>query len=91
MNLEESLGRKVILEGIAQDAKGGAVLITKHREVIYVKDLDSWDSMVLGKNIALEGILKKEKLIPDPRIDGDGAISAGAIGEQYVLENFEIL
>ncbi|MBD3339215.1 MAG: hypothetical protein GF353_08895 [Candidatus Lokiarchaeota archaeon] len=91
MNLEERLGSKVRLEGIAQDAKGGAVLITNDREVIYVKDLDSWDSKVLGEKVTLEGFLKKEKFIPDPRVDEDGAISAGAIGEQYILETYEIL
>ena len=89
MELKKLIGQKVTLHGTAKDAKGGAVLITTDEHVIYIKCLDFWSSKLLNKQISVSGVLNKEKLIPDPVIDEDGAISCGAFGEYYVLENAE--
>jgi len=89
MELEKLIGQKVNLNGTAKDAKGGAVLITPEGYVIYIKGLESWPSELLDKPVSVSGLLKKEKLIPDPIIDKNGAISTGATGDQLVLENSE--
>ena len=89
MELEKLIGQKVNLNGTAKDAKGGAVLITPEGYVIYIRGLESWSSELLDKHISVSGLLKKEKLIPDPTIDENGAISTGATGDQLVLENSE--
>ena len=86
MSIEDHLGKEVMMEGIAQNAKGGAVLITKDENVIYIKGLAEWSEDMLGEQLAVRGILKREKYIPDPRVDENGAISQGAVGRQLVLE-----
>jgi len=91
MELEELIGQKVTLLGTAKDAKGGAVLITADSNVIYIKELDSWSSELLDKQVSVSGLLNKEKFIPDPVIDKNGAISSGAFGDQLVLEKTEII
>lgn len=89
MDLEKLVGNKVNLNGTAKDAKGGAVLITSEGYVIYIKGLETWPSEFLDKNILVSGILKEYKLIPEPIIDENGAISTGATGDQFILENSE--
>ncbi|MFX1445378.1 MAG: hypothetical protein ACFFHV_18330 [Promethearchaeota archaeon] len=85
MKLEILLGQKVDLHGTAKDAKSGAVITTPEGYVIYIKGLETWPSEFLNKRILVSGILKEEKLIPDPIIDENGSISTGAIGDQFVL------
>ncbi|TFG07735.1 MAG: hypothetical protein EU539_04165 [Promethearchaeota archaeon] len=89
MEIENLIGRKVELAGTAKNAKGGAVIITDNKDVIYIKHLAFWSSELLDKHISASGLLKKEKFIPDPHVDEDGAISTGAFGNQLVLENAE--
>ena len=86
-DLEKLIGQRVSLIGIARDAKGGAVLVTESGSVLYVKGLSSWSSELINKQVSISGLIKTEKIIPDPKISEDGGISAGAIGEQLVLEN----
>ena len=89
MVLDELIGQKVTLLGTAKDAKGGAALITTDEKMIYIKGLDSWSTELVDKEVSVIGLLKKEKIIPDPLINKKGDISSGAIGEQLVLENAE--
>ena len=89
MQLEKVLGQEVTLDGTARDAKGGAVLLTDDNIPIYIEGLDSWPPAIDGSRISVNGVLKKEKYIPDPSIGDDGGISQGAIGMQYVLTKFK--
>ncbi len=91
MELDKLIGQKVTLLGIAKDAKGGAVLITAEGNVIYIKELESWASELLDKEVSVTGLLNKEKFIPDPETDENGAISSGAFGSQFVLKKAEII
>ena len=78
---------KTEITGTARNAKGGAVVVTESGDPIYVEKLEEWPGEIDGKKIAITGILLKRKLIPDPVVDADGAISQGAEGEQDVLRN----
>ncbi len=89
MKVEKQIGQKVNLNGTAKDAKGGAVLLTPEGNVIFIKGLEFWPSEFLDKKISVSGLLKEEKLIPDPLIDEDAVISTGAYGNQLILENAE--
>ncbi len=73
--------------GRAENAKGGAVVVLRNHEVIYVRNQPSWDEEVVGKQVSIKGIVRLEKYIPDPEVAEDGAISQGAIGSQYVLDD----
>ncbi|MGY5881112.1 MAG: hypothetical protein RTV31_12730 [Candidatus Thorarchaeota archaeon] len=81
------IDQKVSLLGRAENAKGGAVVIISSQEVIYLRNLPSWDDEVVGKQVTVKGIVRLEKYIPDPDVSEDGAISQGAIGSQYVLDD----
>ena len=77
--------RKTI-EGKARDAKAGAVVVLDGGEPVYIEGLDYWPSDIEGKRVRATGFLKQKKLIPDPVVDSEGAISQGAEGDQTVLE-----
>lgn len=91
MSIKDLIGQEVKLKGVAKNAKGCAVLVTDNKEVVYVRDLLEWSDDILNKRITVQGELKESKLILDPQIDEDGAISQGAYGMQLVLENLKIL
>ncbi len=86
-SLNDMVGEDVYLEGIAENGKAGALLLLPHGEVIYIRHLGGWEDEVRGSQITVRGILRYEKYIPDPEVTEDGAISQGAIGSQYVLDN----
>ncbi len=79
-------GKKVELPGVAHDAKGGAILLVDDGP-IYVRKLDSWPTAMRGKEVVVKGTLKSMKLIPSPERSPTGAISQGAEGDQWVLED----
>jgi hypothetical protein len=91
MDLNDLLGQQIVLQGIAKNAKGWAVLITEDENVIYIKGLLEWSEKLLNTKIKIKGHLKKAKLIQDPQIDNKGAISQGSYGKQFILENMEII
>ncbi|MHA1906000.1 MAG: hypothetical protein ACW98Y_01795 [Candidatus Thorarchaeota archaeon] len=78
-----------VVTGRAENAKGGAVVVTSDGDVIYINGVDSWDDDIVGKDVIAKGRLSHEKFIPDPIIEEDGAISQGAEGLQTVLHNVE--
>ena len=75
------------LTGIARNAMAGAVIVADDGRVVYIENLAEWPDDVLGKEVAAEGDLSTEKLIPDPAVGEDGAVSAGAEGVQLVLKD----
>jgi hypothetical protein len=79
------LGTQVELKGTARDAKAGAVIVSDAGEPVYVRGLTSWPTELHGSPVAVVGTLQRRKLIPDPSVAADGAVSAGAEGEQLVL------
>ena len=87
MDLEKLKDQDVTLLGLAKDAKGGAVIITTDNNVIYIKGLQSWSPDIADSLVSVSGLLKQEKIIPDPITDKNGAISTGAFGEQFVIVN----
>ncbi|MCJ7817214.1 MAG: hypothetical protein MUP60_00010 [Candidatus Thorarchaeota archaeon] len=62
-------------------------MVLQNQEVIYVRNLSFWEDEVVGKQFSIKGIIRLEKYIPDPAVSEDGAISQGAIGSQYVLDD----
>jgi len=74
----------VTISGIARDAMGGAV-ITATDKVVYVHGLDSWPAALAGKKVIATGRLSEEQYIPESTVADDGAVSAGAVGKQWVL------
>lgn len=71
--------------GGAANAKGGAVVLTDVYGPVYVEGLKAWPVDVVGKTVEVSGLLRREKLIPDPVTNEYGAVSAGAYGDQTVI------
>lgn len=88
---ENIMNKEVTFRGIAMDAKGGAVIILFEGEVVYLQNMDCWDDDMLNRGVLVKGLLVRRKLIPDPVVAKDGAISSGAYGTQFVLENVKII
>jgi hypothetical protein len=76
----------VTVRGVAHDAKGGAIVQTDEGEVYYVAGLDSWPADLRGVRVEVTGRPAHRKLIPDPVVSDSGEHSAGAFGDQDVLE-----
>lgn len=86
---ENLIGKEITLLGIAYDAKAGAVLKLKNDAIVYIYNLDCWSSEFFGQKTSVTGILQLRKIIPDVEIDETGAISQGAPGEQYLIEEIK--
>ncbi|HEY3353508.1 MAG TPA: hypothetical protein VGQ83_09685 [Polyangia bacterium] len=78
-------GAATTIEGVARNAKAGAVVLTAGGEPVYVQGLDAWPRDVDGKTVVATGRLVDKKLIPDP-VGPDGELRQGAVGTQRVLE-----
>jgi hypothetical protein len=84
--LDQQIGKKVTIEGIAQDAKEGAT-VEGIDFVIFIDQLDSWPRSVLGRKVTATGTLLKAKLTPEPVVDQFGGYSAGSFGDSYILKD----
>ncbi len=81
-----AVDERVTLIGTARDAKGGAMLVKEDGGTLYVKGLGAWPDELHGKSVSVTGIVRREKLIPDPKTDDAGAVSQGAFGDQTVID-----
>jgi len=86
---ENLIGKEITLRGLAFNSKAGAVLKLKNDRIVYIYDLASWSSELLGQKICVTGTFQNKKIIPDVKIDENGAISQGAPGNQDLLENIK--
>ncbi|MHA1144586.1 MAG: hypothetical protein ACTSRW_07610 [Candidatus Helarchaeota archaeon] len=84
-----TIGEETTFLGVAANAKGGACITLRNGEVIYIVGVREWSDEYLNRKIVITGVFNEKKLIPDPIVDEDGAISAGAQGNQHVLENIK--
>ncbi len=79
-------GAQATLRGVAADAKSGAVVVTDEGQTVYVAGLERWPAGLAGRRVEVTGRLAQKKLIPDPVVSDAGERSAGAVGEQSVVE-----
>lgn len=86
MSLDEQLGKNVEITGTAQNAKGGAVVVTEEREVVYVFGLMEWPDEVDGETVKCSGMIVREQFIPEATVV-DGAVSTGGEGLDLVLKD----
>jgi hypothetical protein len=79
------MGSRVRLSGIAQNAKGGAILLIKDSPY-YLEGVDSWPKEAQGKLVGVGGKLVDKQYLPEVFRDAKGVISQGAEGSQNVIE-----
>ena len=81
------VGKRVRLVGIAENAKGGAVLLVGTSPV-YVAGKDSWPEAMRTKRVSLGGTLVREQYLPVATVSPTGEVSQGTGGgSQTVLRD----
>ena len=85
VDLEKALGQRVSIRGVAHNAKAGAVIVTDRDEVVYLGGIREWPEGVIGKRIVKEGVLRRQRIYPDVKVEGE-ARSQGLPGDQFLLE-----
>ena len=82
----EHLNENVVLVGVAENAKAGAVVLLADQTAVFIENLDYWDKKSYKKKMKVAGALRSRKLAPDPVVDAAGNVSAGMSGEALILE-----
>lgn len=84
-NLTTSIGRSVVIRGIASNAKQGA-MVEMDFVVVAIDGLSEWPRATLGKHVEVDGVLGMINYGVNPE-SGSSALAtrAGATGVQYVL------
>lgn len=84
---ETKLNQRVTINGIARNAMLGAIVKTSDNTPIYIDGISEWESNILGKSIVVTGVLRRQKLAPNPEVGPNGEQSHGLKGDSYALEN----
>lgn len=85
--LGKVMNTRVRVSGIAQNAKGGALLVVGKDSTWYVEKLDSWPAEVLGKLVGVGGKLVDKQYLPQGGKNEKGEWVQGAEGSQNVIES----
>jgi hypothetical protein len=85
LSVDKFLNETIRLEGIAYNAKAGAV-IECDKYHFYIDNLDSWPNGWYGNNVTASGILVKIEN-NKPLKDKKGNFSQGIQGDYYLLKN----
>ncbi|BFU45158.1 hypothetical protein [Krasilnikovia sp. MM14-A1004] len=85
MTIDDLVGRRVTLRGIAGDAAAGAVLLVGDGTPVYIERLPDWGGLA-GSTIEIGGLLDRAEIAPWRPAPG-GPASHGAPGRQYVLRD----
>ena len=54
----ETTKGKISVRGIAENAKGGAIVVTADSNIYYLDNIDSWDNKFYGRQVEVKGKLK---------------------------------
>lgn len=87
--LSAKIGQFIEITGKAFNAKSGAMVLLEDQSSVFLDGLMEWPEKMLGKELRVQGRLTRKKLAPDPVTDKNGAVSTGAFGSNYVLEEAE--
>ncbi len=79
------LNEKVVLVGVAENAKLAPCVLLSDGSSIYIKDLNHWDEGLMKKKIKVTGVLRKREY-SDPLVNNKGEYSAGMDGIAWFLE-----
>ncbi|GEM_PF-4520274 len=83
-SVQQSIGKRITVQGTAVNSKAGAAVRTTAQEIIFIDGLASWGRDA-GKSLEVSGLLQRRKFIPDPQPTPNAPIRQGAEGLQYVF------
>lgn len=85
-NKQDTMKEKQIsVSGIAQNGKGGALIITGNGETYYISGLDYWEDTIIGKEVEVKGFIQSENFKEEDLKDKDGAWTQGMVGEKLSI------
>ncbi|NHJ86074.1 MAG: hypothetical protein FK734_11475 [Asgard group archaeon] len=82
------IDKLIAIEGYATYSKAGPCLKIKN-DIIFIPDIFEWESKYENKQIIITGIVIQKKIIPDVKIEANGAISQGAFGNQLIFKEIK--
>ena len=81
------VGKKVRLVGVAENAKGGAVVLVG-KSPVYIAGKGAWPETLRTKRVSLGGTLTHEQYLPEATVSPKGEVSQGTSGgSQTVLRD----
>ncbi len=81
------LDQVVTLEGTARDAALGAVVLLSDGTPVFIRGLDGWEARWDRRRVRVTGVLRSQKLAPDPEVNDQGEVSHGMFGDALVVED----
>jgi hypothetical protein len=84
---QKKLNKQIEVHGTAENAMLGAVVMTDDLTPVFLDGVKEWDSKIVGKLVAVKGVLRRKLLAPKATVGPNGEISHGVGGDSYVLEN----
>jgi hypothetical protein len=83
----EPMNSIITVTGLAQNGKGGALLVADDTTVYYLEGMDAWETSLIGKRIEVTGTLKVETLNEGELKNEQGEYTQGMAGEKRILVN----
>ena len=80
------MNKKITITGTAQNAKGGAIVITKDSSIYYIDGLPYWEDDVVNTSIKVSGELHTVEHKAEDLIDEEGAYTQGMVGTQKFIK-----
>jgi small nuclear ribonucleoprotein (snRNP)-like protein len=87
--LEKLFDQTVTIEGLAQNASLGAIVLLDDYTPVYLDKIKEWDKKNDQKVVIVTGILRHKSIAPKATVTSQGEVSHGTDGKSYVLENPE--
>ncbi len=78
-------GKRDVIEGVAEDAKQGAVVV-RDAGAVFVAGLDGWPRELRGRHVRVTGRLRTVEGADEP-LEVGGLHRAGSIGDRRVIED----
>lgn len=86
MDYESVLNQQITVEGIAQNASLGAIVLTDDMVPIYLEGMMIWDAALLNKAVSATGTLRRNNTIPRATVNTKGERTHGVGGSIYMIE-----
>ncbi len=87
MDYESVLNQQITVEGIAQNASLGAIVLTDDMVPIYLEGMMKWDAALLNRAVYATGTLRRNNTIPHATVNKRGERTHGVQGPIYMIEH----
>lgn len=86
-NKSKMKDQAVMITGIAQNGKAGALVKSREGDIYYIDGLSAWPADMINKQVAVSGDLKIETISADELKNEQGDWKQGISGKIKTLQN----